>query len=144
MESGGVRRRFEAYAELTRDIQNQIDRIERLEAEALAPSAPSLDGMPRGQGVPGDRVGRAVALLDQLRETVRGMVAAEAAERAALEAVMAPLSAREKSVLRAHYLDGMDWDDMEDVVRMTDRGSRGVAKRAFEKLERGNGYEEAT
>ena len=136
MEAGGIRGRFEAYADLARDIQNQIDRIERLEADALAPSAPSLDGMPRGRGVPGDRVGRAVALLDQIRETVREMVRAEAAERAELERIMAPLSAREKSVLRAHYLDGMDWDDMEDVVYMTDRGSRGVAKKAFEKLER--------
>ncbi len=136
MEAGGIRGRFEAYADLARDIQNQIDRIERLEADALAPSAPSLDGMPRGRGVPGDRVGRAVALLDQIRETVREMVRAEAAERAELERIMAPLSAREKSVLRAHYLDGMDWDDMEDVVCMTDRGSRGVAKKAFEKLER--------
>ena len=136
MEAGGIRGRCEAYADLARDIQNQIDRIERLEADALAPSAPSLDGMPRGRGVPGDRVGRAVALLDQIRETVREMVRAEAAERAELERIMAPLSAREKSVLRAHYLDGMDWDDMEDVVYMTDRGSRGVAKKAFEKLER--------
>ena len=136
MESGGIRRRFEAYAEFAWEIKSQIDRIERLEADALAPSAPSLDGMPRGQGGPGDRVGRAVVLLDQLRETVRGMVQEEKAERAALEAIMVPLTAREKSILRLHYIDGLGWREMEDIVCLTARGCQGTAERAFEKLEK--------
>ena len=135
METGRIRRRFDAYMDLSRDIDRQIDRLTRLEASALSPSAPSLDGMPTGKGMPGDRVGRSVALMDELQEDVSRMIATEKTERAALEQMMAVLAADEKAVLRVLFFDRTRLEDAAEMLDLSVSSIKNYKKRAFERLE---------
>lgn len=135
MEAGRIRRRFDAYMDLSRDIDRQIDRLTRLEASALSPSAPSLDGMPTGKGVPGDRVGRSVALMDELQADVSRMIATEKTERAALEQMMAVLAADEKAVLRVLFFDRTRLEDAAEMLDLSVSSIKNYKKRAFDRLE---------
>lgn len=136
METGGVRRRFELYADLLEDIHLQQVRLYARRQSASAPSSPSWDGMPGGVGVPGDRVGGAAAAAVDLEREIAALLDTAAAEKGALERIMTELNAREKAVIRLHYFDRFDWETVADTVCMSDRGARGLCQRAFEKLER--------
>lgn len=135
METGVIRRRFEAYVDLSRDIDRQIERLTNLEAAALSPSAPSMDGMPTGKGTPGDRVGRSVALLDELQADVSRMIEAEKKERTALEGLISPLKADEKAVLRVVYFDQTRLEDAAELLSLSVSSIKNYKKRAFERME---------
>ena len=136
METSGIRRRFELYADLLEDIHLQQVRLYARRQSASAPSSPSWDGMPGGAGVPGDRVGNAASAAVDLEREIAALVDTAAAEKHVLEGLIAELSAREKAVIRLHYFDRFDWDTVADTVCMSDRGARGLCQRAFDKLER--------
>ena len=135
METGGIRRRFEAYMDLSDDIDNQIARLEEMELAALSPSAPFVDGMPGPKGTPGDRVGRSVAARDALQARLDRMIAKERTEGEALEAMLESLSARERYILQRRYFDRRSWDVIADKAALSVRGCQNIEKRAFEKLE---------
>lgn len=135
METGRIRQRFDAYMDLSRDIDRQIDRLTNLEASALSPSAPSLDGMPTGKGVPGDRVGRSVALMDELQEEVSRMIRREKAERTSLEQMLAVLKADEKAVLRVLFFDRTRLEDAAELLGLSVSSIKNYKKRAFDRLE---------
>lgn len=136
METDGIRRRFELYADLLEDIHLQQVRLYARRQSASAPSSPSWDGMPGGVGVPGDRIGNAASAAVDLEREIAALLDTAAAEKGALERIMAGLNAREKAVIRLHYFDRFDWETVADTVCMSDRGARGLCQRAFEKLER--------
>ncbi len=135
METGRIRRRFDAYMDLSRDIDRQIDRLVELDASAKSPSAPSLDGMPTGKGVPGDPVGRSSAIIDELQSDVSRMIESEKTERAALEKMMTVLAADEKAVLRVLFFDKKRLEDAADMLDLSVSSIKNYKKRAFERLE---------
>lgn len=135
METGRIRQRFEAFSNLSEDIENQIDRLEEMEAAALSPSAPSVDGMPTPKGTPWDRVGRAVAAMNALQDRVSRMIETEKTEYDALEDMLDALNAREKSILQRRYFDRLKWEIIADKTCLSVRGCQNIEKRAFERLE---------
>jgi RNA polymerase sigma factor (sigma-70 family) len=132
---GRIRGRFEAYKDLAMEIDCQIDRLERLEASAMSPSGPNLDGMPMPKGAPGDRVGRSVALLDALRAEVAEMVQQERELRRELEGYLVGLCAIEKTVIRVVYLDRASVEEAADLLGVSESSIKNYKKRAFAKME---------
>ena len=57
-----IKDRLAAYTAMLRDIDNQLERLDRMEMTMASPPGPDLTGMPRGSGTPSDRTNEAIML----------------------------------------------------------------------------------
>ena len=55
-----IKERLGKYTRLLREIDNQYERLGRMEISMAAPPGPDMTGMPRGSGTPTDRTGMMV------------------------------------------------------------------------------------
>ena len=63
-----IKDRLAAYTAMLRDIDNQLERLDRMEMTMASPPGPDLTGMPRGSGTPSDRTGMMVERKMSLNE----------------------------------------------------------------------------
>lgn len=106
-----IKDRLAAYTAMLRDIDNQLERLDRMEMTMASPPGPDLTGMPRGSGTPSDRTGMMVERKMELEEQIKERLAEEREERAALEAMIRQVeNPDERAVLRLRYFDRADWD----------------------------------
>ena len=106
-----IKDRLAAYTAMLRDIDNQLERLGRMEISMAAPPGPDMTGMPRGSGTPTDRTGMMVLRKMELEEQIEERLAEEREERAALEAMIRQVeNPDERAVLRLRYFDRADWD----------------------------------
>lgn len=106
-----IKDRLAAYTAMLRDIDNQLERLDRMEMAMASPPGPDLTGMPRGSGTPSDRTGMMVERKMELEEQIEEQLAEEREERAALEAMIRQVeNPDERAVLRLRYFDRADWD----------------------------------
>ena len=82
-----IKERLHRYTALLRDIDNQRERLDRMEATIGSPSGPDLSGMPRPQGGVSNPVAAAVEKKMELEAKIRQKEAEEKAERRAIEAM---------------------------------------------------------
>ena len=105
-----IKERLGKYTRLLREIDNQYERLGRMEISMAAPPGPDMTGMPRGSGTPTDRAGMMVLRKMELEEQVEERRAEEREERAALEAMIRQVeNPDERAVLRLRYFDRADW-----------------------------------
>lgn len=83
-----IKERLGKYTRLLREIDNQYERLGRMEISMAAPPGPDMTGMPRGSGTPTDRTGMMVLRKMELEEQIEERLAEEREERAALEAMI--------------------------------------------------------
>nr|UWI09082.1 MAG: Protein of unknown function (DUF722) [Bacteriophage sp.] len=106
-----IKERLRKYTRLLREIDNQYERLGRMEISMAAPPGPDMTGMPRGSGTPTDRTGMMVLRKMELEEQIEERLAEEREERAALEAMIRQVeNPDERAVLRLRYFDRADWD----------------------------------
>lgn len=106
-----IKERLGKYTRLLREIDNQYERLGRMEISMAAPPGPDMTGMPRGSGTPTDRTGMMVLRKMELEEQIEERLAEEREERAALEAMIRQVeNPDERAVLRLRYFDREDWD----------------------------------
>lgn len=106
-----IKERLGKYTRLLREIDNQYERLGRMEISMVAPPGPDMTGMPRGSGTPTDRTGMMVLRKMELEEQIEERLAEEREERAALEAMIRQVeNPDERAVLRLRYFDRADWD----------------------------------
>nr|UVY64828.1 MAG: Protein of unknown function (DUF722) [Bacteriophage sp.] len=106
-----IKDRLAAYTAMLRDVDNQLERLGRMEISMAAPPGPDMTGMPRGSGTPTDRTGMMVLRKMELEEQIEERLAEEREERAALEAMIRQVeNPDERAVLRLRYFDRADWD----------------------------------
>ena len=106
-----IKERLGKYTGLLREIDNQYERLGRMEISMAAPPGPDMTGMPRGSGTPTDRTGMMVLRKMELEEQIEERLAEEREERAALEAMIRQVeNPDERAVLRLRYFDRADWD----------------------------------
>ena len=88
-----IKDRLADYTAMLRDIDNQIERLDRMTLTMAAPPGPDMTGMPRGSGTPTDRTGMMVARkleLEELASKVKG--SDDAVQRDQLVSMMASVS----------------------------------------------------
>ena len=96
---------------MLRDIDNQLERLDRMEMTMASPPGPDLTGMPRGSGTPSDRTGMMVERKMELEEQIDRLKAEEKQERNAIEGLILQLSdPDERAVIRLRYFDRADWE----------------------------------
>lgn len=106
-----IKERLGKYTRLLREIDNQYERLGRMEISMAAPPGPDMTGMSRGSGTPTDRTGMMVLRKMELEEQIEERLAEEREERAALEAMIRQVeNPDERAVLRLRYFDRADWD----------------------------------
>ena len=106
-----IKDRLAAYTAMLRDIDNQLERLDRMEMTMASPPGPDLTGMPRGSGTPSDRTGMMVERKMELEEQIDRLKAEEKQERNAIEGLILQLSdPDERAVIRLRYFDRADWE----------------------------------
>ena len=83
-----IKDRLAAYTAMLRDIDNQLERLDRMEMTMASPPGPDLTGMPRGTGTPSDRTGMMVERKMELEEQIDRLKAEEKQERNAIESLI--------------------------------------------------------
>ncbi len=98
---------------MLREIDNQIERLERMEATMTSPSGPNLTGMPRASGNTNDRVAIQVARKIELEETIKKAIEEERKEREAIELMVQLIKKPdERAVIRLRYFDRAEWPEI--------------------------------
>ena len=120
-----IKDRLAAYTAMLRDIDNQLERLDRMEMTMASPPGPDLTGMPRGSGTPSDRTGMMVERKMELEEQIDRLKAEEKQERNAIEGLILQLSdPDERAVIRLRYFDRADWESTCGVLFGDRRGLR--------------------
>lgn len=108
-----IKERLHRYTALLRDIDNQRERLDRMEMTMASPPGPDLTGMPRGSGTPSDRTGMMVERKMELEEQIDRLKAEEKQERNAIEGLILQLSdPDERLTIQLKYLDRAEWPDV--------------------------------
>ena len=105
-----VEDRLNSYRENARDIDNEIERLERLISKMSGVGAQVISDMPRAPGYAGDRISAMVAEKEELDEKIRTEIQEQADEWKSIEGLLANLKhSDEKAVIRMRYHDRESW-----------------------------------
>ena len=109
-ETDAIKQKLESYATLQRKIDNQIERLENLNATMGSPSTPNLTGLPSGGGDGTSKIERQVARKDELEKKIRRMIMEERQLRKELEQLIETLkNPDEQTVIEMRYIDRAKW-----------------------------------
>ena len=112
-----VKRRLEDYRSDDREIDNQIERLERLEAKMKDVGAQVITDMPRSSNPSMDRMADYVSQKDYLTETIEELIARHKNDRKEIERVILHLrEPDERAVIRMRYLDIAPWNEVVDMM----------------------------
>lgn len=105
------------YAATEREIDDEIERLEEMAASIESIGAQAIADMPRAPSRPQHRIDDMIGRKDELDQKIRGMIAAQSEKRGRIEEVLSHLrKPEEKTVIRAHYIDGHRWPKVRDVL----------------------------
>lgn len=112
-----VKERLETYIATERDIENQIERLERLETRMIGMGAQTLTDMPKAPSPANDRMAMIIGQKEELEQEIRDTIEFQKRERKWIEGIVKHLkNPDERAVIRLHYLDKTDWNDISDVL----------------------------
>ena len=110
-----IKDRLAAYTAMLRRIDNNIERIERMEATMTSPKAQQLDAIPHSGGPAGDRMADMIARKEELEQKAREAIAEERAEHDALAAMVDQLPKPDESaVIEMRYFDRVSYIEKYD------------------------------
>lgn len=105
------------YREREREIDDQIELVERLQARMVSTSAKEITGMPRGSSSSADRLESMVAQKDELEAEIRELIRQRDESRACVELVLKRLpKADERAVIRLRYIGRSSWIDVVEAM----------------------------
>lgn len=108
-----MKTRLLEYRDLNREIENQIERLERLEVKMYSPSSPNLSGMPKTPSSVRDKFIDNIARKDELEAKIRKLISLRDSERKAIESLAGKLrKPDERAVICMRYIDSEEWDDI--------------------------------
>lgn len=108
-----IKERLRRYTDLLREIDNQRERLDRMEAAYGTPSGPDLSGMPRPKGGVSNPTAAAVERKMELEDKIRKKEAEERAERNAIESMTELMDdPDERLTIQLKYIDRADWQDV--------------------------------
>ena len=108
-----MKKRLVDYIKLNEEIDDEIERLDRLDDRMASLGGGQLSGMPKAASPAYDRMSDAVSRRIDLEKKINCLIVNRNAERAALEALVDQLDVvRERTVIRSRYLDLEDWKDV--------------------------------
>ena len=105
-----VKKKLESYAALQRKIDNQVQRLNMLEASMGSASTSKITGMPGGGGNGESKIERLIIKKDELVYKIKKLRREELELLDELEALIEQLqNPDEQTVIEMHYIDGLRW-----------------------------------
>lgn len=121
-EIDAMKERLRDYRSMNKEIENQIERLERMEMKISSIGSPVLSDMPKSPSTVYDRMASSVARKVDFENEIMELIAERDAERRSLESLIRRLKKPdERAVIRMRYLDSEDW---EDILMMIFGGQR--------------------
>lgn len=112
-----VKQRLIDLRDLRREIENQSERLERLETKLVGVGAQALTDMPKSPSPPNDRISDLMQQKFDLEEDIRATLEHRRRERMFFEKIIRRLKrSDERAVIRSRYLDGASWGDVVDLL----------------------------
>lgn len=112
-----IKNRLVEYRERERDIDNQIERIERLEMKMTSIGSPTISDMPKAASPSHDKIGSMIAQKEELETCIREDIKKQESERIEIEGILKKLKhSDERAVIRMRYFDGASWNDVMDML----------------------------
>ncbi len=108
-----MRERLRDYRSLNKEIDNEIERLERMEMRITGVGSPVLSDMPKAPSTVYDRMADNVARKIDLEAEIKELIEQRDSERKAIAALTRKLKqVNERAVIRMRYLDNEDWEDI--------------------------------
>lgn len=105
------------YRESEKDIDMQIERLDRIETKLMSIGSPSLSGMPRDPSPSQSRMADLICSKIDLENDIKEAVAELKRKRKEIEKIIAKLRhSEERAVIRMRYIDGLGWDEVLDAM----------------------------
>lgn len=105
------------YREKERDIDNQIERLERFTIKMTSVGAQVISGMPRAPGTTGDRIGDMIGQKEELEASIRSDVSKQSEKRKLIESILAQIRrSDERAVIRMRYIDRESWNTVAELM----------------------------
>ena len=112
-----IKARLNRYRETERDIDNQIERLERLTVKMTTVGAQVISDIPKAPGPSNDRLSILVDRKDRLDGKLREAINEQNREWNSIEEILAELdSSDEKAIIRMRYHDCEDWNTVSFLV----------------------------
>jgi hypothetical protein len=112
-----VKDRLNEYREKERDIDNQIERLERLVSKMTGAGAQVITDMPRSPSASGDRMAELIGHKEELETSIRKAVEEQSEERRRIEEILKRLRhSDERAVIRIRYFDRENWSIVAEVM----------------------------
>lgn len=117
IDVSAMKRRLHDYCEAEREIDGQIERMERLAAKMTGIGSPEISDMPKAHNAAADRLADMIAQKDELDASIRAAIQRQSRERNSIEEMLAKLRrADERLVIRMRYIDGQSWGKVNDMM----------------------------
>lgn len=105
-----VKDRLMDYREREREIDNQIERIENMEAKLTGLHSPEITDMPRAQNPAQDRIGSMVVKKREMEMRVLELINIQNEEREWIKGLVRRLKrADERACIEMRYIDAESW-----------------------------------
>lgn len=100
------------YADLVKERDDILERICQKDAAIKSASIQHITGMPRAEGNNVDKIGRAVAQIDSLKELYYTKLQEIEATLFKIEKAISKLDPLERRLIRMRYIDCKAWEDI--------------------------------
>ena len=98
------------YRDREREIDNQIERIENMEAKITGLHSPEVTDMPKAQNPAQDRIGIMVVNKMDMESQVRNLIKYQEGERKWIQGLVVHVkNADERACIRMRYIDVESW-----------------------------------
>lgn len=98
------------YKENERDVEDQLERLARMQARMEKCNAPEITDMPRASGFQTDRLSMMMARKIDMENSIKNYLERQALYLDRIEYVVEKLPfARERQIIRLRYEDGEKW-----------------------------------
>ncbi len=120
MTAEKVKTWLQHYGDLQREIENEIQLYETIEARTSGPRSSHLDGLPHGNGFSGDSLGGAVGYLDDIRRRIAKLQNDATEARHKIESYVQQIHGRGgadmRGCVRFRYLLCLPWADVNNAL----------------------------
>ena len=105
------------YREDEKELDEQCERLEKLQAKMIGLGAQVITDMPIVHGASNDRLTDLIAKKDEIDTSIKKLAMKHLKDRENIEKVVSELkTAEEKSVVRLRYVDALRWEDVSQLI----------------------------
>lgn len=105
------------YVETEKEIDDEIERYDALVMKIESVGAQVITDMPRSSSPTQHRMDDMIGQKDELDRRIRWLTNRQSERRKLIEDVLHHIrDSQEKTVIRAHYIDGHKWPEVRDIL----------------------------